>query len=353
MNKVYLLDAKHISAQKPLSEEWTDAPIYPSGSLSSFTPSIDPDYAQCFAPNVRRRLGKLLKRALLASRTVMESSGIACPDAILTGTGFGCVENTEVFLEAMTFEGEDCLKPTNFMQSTHNTIGSLIAIETGCHGYNTTYTHKGVSFESALLDAFIRIANGHIRNALVGSYDEMTPHYRILLNRTDYPGNAYFGSETALSAILADEPSEGSKALCRIEAIEMIYGKSPQCIATALQRILCRAGRSFSDLDAIMTGLNADKANDAVYRRAEAELFSGKPLLQYKHLFGESHAVSGLGVYATAVCLQRGSVPGFMLVSDKKFRVDKLRDDLPAKTILFYNHCGGKNHALILMSSCE
>ena len=45
--------------------------------------------------------------------------------------------------------GENCLKPSLFMQSTHNTIGSLIGIVLKCHGYNNTYSHEGISFESA------------------------------------------------------------------------------------------------------------------------------------------------------------------------------------------------------------
>ena len=347
MNKnVYLLDAKQISAQKPLSEEWMENPLLHHPAPLTFTAAIDPDYTPFFPPNLRRRLGKLLKRALLVSRTVMESTGISCPDAILTGTGFGCVENTELFLEAMTFEGEDCLKPTNFMQSTHNTIGSLIAIETHCHGYNTTYAHKGVSFESALLDAFIRIAGGNIRNALVGAYDEMTPHYRILLNRTDYPGHCRFGSESAVSAMFASEPLSDRKPLCRIQAVEMCYGKSLRCIADSLRRLLDRSGFAMNDIQFVMTGLNGNEANDAVYRNVATELFDNKPLLQYKHLFGEAYAVSGLGVYAAAICLNRGKAPGFMFDGED-------RKDEEMKNILFYNHSGGKNHALILMSSCE
>ncbi|MDR2533336.1 MAG: beta-ketoacyl synthase chain length factor [Tannerellaceae bacterium] len=346
-NNVYLLDAKQISAQKPLSEDWTDNPLLLYPTPSAFVAAIDSDYTPCFSPNLRRRLGKLLKRALLVSRTVMESTGIACPDAILTGTGLGCVENTELFLEAMTFEGEDCLKPTNFMQSTHNTIGSLIAIETHCHGYNTTYAHKGVSFESALLDAFIRISCGGISNALVGSYDEMTPHYRILLNRTDYPGNCYFGSEAAVSAMLASEPLPDRKPLCHIQAVEMCYGTSLQCVTDSLCRLLDRASCTMGDIQSVMTGLNGSKDNDTVYRNVASELFANKPLLQYKHLFGEAYAVSGLGVYATAVCLNRGRTPGFM------FAGEDCKEEAEIKNILFYNHSGGKNHAFILMSSCE
>ena len=66
------------------------------------------------------------------------------------------------------------MKPTHFMQSTHNTISSLLAIRFKCHGYNATYSHRGASLESALMDAYMQIALGDIDNALVGWFDEKT-----------------------------------------------------------------------------------------------------------------------------------------------------------------------------------
>ena len=86
-----------------------------------------------------------------------------------------CDFHTEFFLDALSKEGEQLLKPTYFMQSTHNTIASLIAIRLGCHGYNATYSHRGRSFESAFQDAWTQIALGDIDTALVGWFDEMTP----------------------------------------------------------------------------------------------------------------------------------------------------------------------------------
>ena len=60
------------------------------------------------------------------------------------------------------------------MNSTHNTIGSVVAIKLGCHGYNTTYSHPGRSLLSALEDAAMQIGLGDIDTALVGWYDERT-----------------------------------------------------------------------------------------------------------------------------------------------------------------------------------
>ena len=81
-------------------------------------------------PLEARRLGKIMKGSLLASLEALAQAGIEKPDAIITGTTYGCLENSERLLEQLKEEGEVMLKPTYFMQSTHNTIGSNIAIKT-------------------------------------------------------------------------------------------------------------------------------------------------------------------------------------------------------------------------------
>ena len=61
------------------------------------------------------------------------------------------------------------------MQSTHNTLGSAIAIRTHCHGYNTTYSQGDESFDWALDDARRLIRSGKAETVLVSSFDESTP----------------------------------------------------------------------------------------------------------------------------------------------------------------------------------
>lgn len=132
----------------------------------------DPDFRQLFSPLEARRMGRLLKRAVWTSRKALEAAGLEMPDAIVTGTDFGSMIQSEAFLGALKQGGDATPRPTNFMQSTHNTIGSLIAIQLGCHGYNATYSHKGNSFRSALQDAWMQISLGDIDTALVGWFDE-------------------------------------------------------------------------------------------------------------------------------------------------------------------------------------
>ena len=134
-------------------------------------------------PLEARRMGKLMKASLLSSLKALKLAGVECPDAIITGTALGCWENSEALLMQMLEEGEVMLSPTNFMQSTHNTISSNIAIRLGCHGYNVTYTQSDDSLEWALRDAHLLLQSGRYKTVLVGCHDETTPLYRSLMER--------------------------------------------------------------------------------------------------------------------------------------------------------------------------
>ncbi|MBF1384348.1 beta-ketoacyl-[acyl-carrier-protein] synthase family protein [Prevotella aurantiaca] len=130
-----------------------------------------------------RRMGKIMKSSLLSSMEALAQANIEIPDAIITGTIYGCLEYSELLLEQMKEEGETMLKPTHFMQSTHNTIGSNIAIKTKCHGYNVTYTQGVESLEWAIRDAEMLIKEGKAKTVLVGCHDESTPLFNSLLER--------------------------------------------------------------------------------------------------------------------------------------------------------------------------
>ena len=135
-------------------------------------------------------MGKLMTASMLSSPHALKQEGIDCPGAIRTGSSAGCWENTEALLTQIEQEGEVMLSPTNFMQSTHNTIGSNVAIRTHCHGYNVTYTQGDDSLEWALRDARRLLQTGRCKTVLVGCHDETTPLYRSLMERlgvTDLP----------------------------------------------------------------------------------------------------------------------------------------------------------------------
>ena len=293
--RVFIKAATQISMQQPLSEAWMTAPVE---HTESYVRSLDPNFRDWLNPLESRRMGKILKRALVTAQKVMHDSGVQQPDAVITGTGLGCIENTELFLDQLCREGEEMLKPTYFMQSTHNTISSLISIHDHLHGYNTTYSHKSVSFDSALLDAFTQLRLGDIRTALVTGNDEMTPSYFNILQRAGYvgqPGQVAAG-ETSVAMMLTTDPAD---ALCEIEEVSMSVRGVQQPLAPA---------------DLLVLGTNGVPQNDQLYREV-AQQMPGVETFEYKRLFGESYTVSGLGVYAAAHLLSQGRAGRVLFVN--------------------------------------
>ena len=139
------------------------------------------------SPGEARRMGKLMKAATITSLKALKAAGIETPDAIITATAFGMLETSEKFMVDMLENGEETLSPTLFMQSTHNTLSSAIAIRTKCHGYNMTYSQGSDSLEWALRDARRLIETGKARTVLVGYHDEATPTFQEFFRRMGKP----------------------------------------------------------------------------------------------------------------------------------------------------------------------
>jgi 3-oxoacyl-(acyl-carrier-protein) synthase len=137
---------------------------------------------QYVKPMEARRMGKLMKSTLLTSLQALAKAGIAQPDAIVTGTEWGSLEYSEDLLKQLT-EGEDGFKPTFFMQSTHNTLSSLIAIHLHDHGFNTTFSQGEKSMAWAEYQGRLLLRLGRCKNVLIGCHDESTPLFNEFLER--------------------------------------------------------------------------------------------------------------------------------------------------------------------------
>lgn len=286
-NRIYIRSAAQISVQKPLCEDWMADPVQFSGE---YLRSQDPDFKPFLSPMQARRMGLILKRAIAVSLTALREAGIECPDAIFTGTGLGCMENTENFLSAMCRDGEEMLPPTYFMMSTHNTISSAVAILLRCHGQNCTYSQKDISFESALLDAFLQLQVGGISNALVGVHDETTPDTYDLLKGAGYFDGDVTAAE-ASSAFVLSAFSTPSAVLGTDVAL-----KNPLCELADVQIL-----HSPTNLESVVNEYNASR----VIRSSD-----------YFKLFGKCFSTSGLGTYEAAVRIAKGFDKDILVVND-------------------------------------
>ena len=325
---VNILSAKQISIQAPLSEEWMENPL---SYTEDYVRAVDPDFKQFISAGDARRMGKLLKRALATSLSALQEGGIEDPDAIITGTGFGSIENTELFLDALVREGEQLLKPTQFMQSTHNTASSLIGIHTHCHGYNSTYSQKGFSFDSALYDAWMQFRIGRIKSALVGSHDEMSPVFSGFVRKAGHVKEGEICSEAAVSVLLAES---GDNAYCSLEGVKLFDTPSQDTLSKVL------ADMTNGGIDAVMTGKSGNSENDSWYGFLDAML-PGVPQLRYKHLFGVNFSSSATGFYAAASCLRNGKVPVVLSASGKPVEC--------SKGILVVNVVEGRHYSFSLL----
>lgn len=352
---IYINAATHISIQKPLTEDWLRNPILPN---ELFNQSIEPDYKQFLNPLQSRRFGKLLKRAIITAIVTLQQAELKNPEAIIMGTGLGCIENTEIFLKSLIQNDEQLLQPTYFMQSTHNTVSSQIALFLKCYGYNSTYSHRGTSFDSALIDAFMQMQLNQINNALIGAHDEMTIDYFNMLGKIGYWKNeksemqnlssskskGSFSGECSVSLILDKEQKQTS--ICQIKAVELLYKPSIEELKNCVSNILKSNNLKLSDIDAIVTGINGDIDNDNIYHVFNSNICPDVCQIWYKHLFGESLSSSALASYIAAMFLKNNYIPDFMIY-------DKKENNEKCCNILIYNHFKNIDHSIILMSKIE
>ena len=348
---VYICGVGNISIQPTLKQREIAVPVVYS---EPFIRCIDPDFKEFIAPMLLRRMSPIVKRAIVSSVVALKDAGIEAPEAIISGTGLGCIDDTEKFLNAIIEQDEQFLQPTYFIQSTHNTISSQIAIHLKSHVYNNTYTHRGISFENALLDAFVLMNTGQINSALVGGFDEMTPAYFQILKKLGNwkdkvenslaifedktPGS--FAGEGSVSFVLSTK--EDTENYAEIAAIQFIYNpENQQEINDAVLALLQQQHLKPEDVDVLMTGISGDSATDHHYLQLADALFADTPHVGYKNLSGEFYTAPAFGLWSAATCLKNKAVPEVQRVNAVPIK--------KVNTILLYNQYKGKNHSLILL----
>ena len=322
---------------------------------SDYLRCAEPDYKQFIPPIPARRMSRLIKMGITAARQALADAGTGTPDAIITGTGLGSVEDTEKLLAEIR-DGASILNPTPFIQSTYNTISSQIAINLKCHNYNSTYVHRSISFESALLDGLMQLDEGMAEQVLAGGIDEMTlTHLGIIrklghwkrepasnLELQDHLTPGALAGEGAGFFVVGREP--GVNAYCKLDSLDIFFPNSgEEIINTEIAKVLQNRGLRVEDFDLLVMGYNGDKEFDGIYGRVSAELFPGKPVAWFKHISGEYYTASAIGLWMAANILKRQQVPPSVL----------LRGTPPPVTnrLLLYNQYRGNYHSLYILSA--
>lgn len=296
---VYIKASSHISAQEPFCTLESFSPISMEGAKVLCK---DPDFKPYISLMVSRRMNSILKRSIAVSKYVLDKAGIQCPDAIISGTGIGCVGDTEVFLNQMLDNGENMLNPSKFICSTPNTIGSQIAIYLGCHGFNSTHVNDRFAFEGALLDGVMLLQKGSAENVLVCAADQLTDGLYSLMDREAY-WKGIPVSEGTVGFVLSNCPDGATAA---VEDV-VLTRSNP---SWELDRLLRDNSLEWKDIDAVVTSLLPGEASDSF-----AFVPEGVPMLTYKQYCGQYFTASAFGLLYCGELLLRGGKNGRILLA--------------------------------------
>lgn len=351
---MYIRATGNISPQKTFGHQpLVDAVAYTGNRLAC----IEPDYKEFIDPKLIRRMSRIIRMGVAAAMECLQEAGVKMPDAIVTGTAYGCLEDTNSFLSKMVEFNEELLTPTAFIQSTHNTIGAQIGLMLQCNNYNNAFVHRGFSFESALLDGMMLLKEKDAANVLVGAIDEITNSSHAIINRmglykqglvsnldiykTKTKGT--IAGEGSAFFLLSAEPAATDYA--KLDGLHTFYkpgstGEAEKQIRSFLEK----NSVGIHDIDLIITGKNGDAASDKMYDELAETVFADNETIHYKYLCGEYPTASSFAMWLAAVAIRDGKLPAAL--------TDTVSTGKKVQRVLIYNHYLGIHHSLSLLSAC-
>ncbi len=351
-NKLYINGIASISAQAGNAVFSDSIAEYHQNII----PAISPNYKKFITATALRRMSGAIKMGLTAAKIALKDAGTSMPDAIITGTGQGCQQDTEKFLKAMLVQNEEFVSPTAFIQSTHNTVGGQIALNLKCRAYNVTYTQNSGSLESALMDAQLQfLEQPEPETVLVGGVDEISEKitsflyldgqlkqketFNLDLFKTRSPGS--ITSEGAhFFSISSVKSSETYAALLDVLVFN---SNTSEKVSERINRFLKENLLTEDAIELVILGNNGDSRYDHFYTHLQDGIFRNKTQLGYKHLVGDYNTVSGYAVWLACNILKNGEIPEIC-------KLNSVPIEKP-KNILIYNQYLGENHSIILLSS--
>jgi len=312
-----------------------------------------PSYKDLIAPAMSRRMAKGVKMGIYAASKALFNAKMVDPQAVIVGTGLGCIEDSEKFLDAIIENDEQFLTPTAFIQSTHNTVAAQIALHLQCKAYNFTYVNGANSFESALFDAFMQLKHFNKENILIGGVDEIAPYtfsmYEMIgkvkqsgeeVNFNDPKTKGIALAEGATFFALSSNKTNNSYA----EVLDvMLFNAFKDDEATEINTFLAKNNLSATDLDVVFFSVNADAHQQEFYNRINT-VFNEIPQGYYQHISGSYDTASAFGLKVAAEIIQKQQLP-------KAVQYNNIEPNKIEK-VLMINQFNNSDFSFVLLSKC-
>lgn len=310
--------------------------------------AVEPSYRSLIPPSVLRRMGKFTRMGVGTGLPLLEKHKNI--SGIIIGTANGGVNDSMRFLRQIEEYKEGTLTPTNFVQSTPNSLPGTLSMMSGNEGYNNTHVHEGLAFENALLDAMMYIENNKAA-ILLGAAEEISDwNYNINMRKGYYKTTESDSAYLLLSGTKGSVCGEGAamftvephkeNALAEIADVATIVTTQQSEFKIFLEKFLDKNKCSYTDIYAVLLGVNGDVIIDKEYHDIANNFFNKSTLLSYKNLCGEYATATSFAMWLSVHLLNGYRPPQEIII---KSRVNE------GQHILIFNRYHPNMYSLILL----
>ena len=111
MSRTFINGLSCISAQPSFSGEFPNS--FCENAKENILYAMEPPYKDYIPPAAIRRMSKSVKMGMVAASEALKQAQLPLPQAILVGTGMGCLQDSEKFLKTLLDNQEQHLTPTS------------------------------------------------------------------------------------------------------------------------------------------------------------------------------------------------------------------------------------------------
>lgn len=252
-----------------------------------------------------RRVKRLSHMAMALLANMQKQPGCPSPHSIYFGTGWGCLSETNAFLENLFTSDEKFCSPTDFIGSVHNAPAGQIAIMAQATKANMTLSGGEYSFEQALFAAQVMTTGN--KPVMVFGADEAHPKLTPLF-APSVVGSS--GLSDGGGALILHRSKNNHNATVALKYFKTDFEHWPDpCI---LIEELGGPDRIKEAYDLILVGMPAAQRSlcKKQWDRFEASSGYSGPVIDYRRLIGQFATASAVAtVFAVSLVTSGAPIP--------------------------------------------